>query len=137
MSVLHLLLEGKNVEGVKAAAHRLKVSQYIPGFDPCVEELGRPEVADVGVRYDCNDEISDSPLRFGEEFIILESRLVDGLFLGSDGILCAFSDGGIVDSRLVAMMTNMLSEMGAPDRPALSRPSSRVLMYSGMPSLSL
>ena len=63
------------------------MSQYIPGFDPCVEELGRPEVADVGVRYDCNDEISDSPLRFGEEFIILAFCLVDGLFLGSGGIL--------------------------------------------------
>ena len=86
---------------MKSSAHRLKVSQYIPGFDPCVEVLGRSEVADVGVRYDCDDEISDSPLRLGEEFIILASRLVDGLFLGSDGILCAFSDGGIVDSRLL------------------------------------
>ena len=67
-------------------------------LDLSVEELGMAEVADVGLQYDCNDEISDSPLRLSEEFKILAFRLVDGLFLGSDGILCAFSDGGIVDS---------------------------------------
>ena len=40
MSVVHLFLEGKDVEGVKAAAHRLKVSQHGLRFDLSVEVLG-------------------------------------------------------------------------------------------------
>ena len=50
------------------------------------------KVVDVGFRYDCDDEITDSPLRFNEEFVILAFRLVDGLLLGSDGIFCALSE---------------------------------------------
>ena len=33
--------------------------------------------------------------------MILAFRLVDGLFLGSDGVFCSLSDGWIVDSRLL------------------------------------
>ena len=77
------------------------MSQHVLRLDLSVEELGMAEVADVGFRYDCDDEITDSPLRFSEAFKILACRLVDGLFLGSDGILCAVSDGWIVDSRFL------------------------------------
>ena len=77
------------------------MSQHVLRLDLSVEELGMAEVADVGFRYDCDDEITDSPLRFSKEFKILVFRLVDGLFLVSDGILCAVSGGGVVYSRLL------------------------------------
>ena len=46
------------------------------------------KVADVGFRYDCDDEVTNSPLRFDEEFMILAFRLMNGLFLGSDEVFC-------------------------------------------------
>ena len=57
------------------------MSQHFLRLDLSVEVPGMAKVADVGFRYDCIDEISDSPLRFSEEFKILAFRLVDGLFL--------------------------------------------------------
>ena len=77
------------------------MSHHVLRLDLSVEELGMTEVADLGLRYDCNDEISDSPLRFSEEFKILGFCLVNGFFLGYDGILCAVSDCGVVDSRFL------------------------------------
>ena len=46
------------------------------------------KVADVGFRDDRDDEVADSTLRFDEEFMVLAFCLVDGLFLGSDGVFC-------------------------------------------------
>ena len=51
-----------------------------------IEVLGMAKVADVGFRYDRDDEVADSTLRFNEEFMVLAFCLVDGLFLGSDGV---------------------------------------------------
>ena len=70
------------------------------GFDPCVEELGRLEFADVGVRHCCHDELACSTLCRLEERIILVFRLVDGLFLGKDRVFGGLDDGDVVDSRL-------------------------------------
>ena len=66
-----------------------------------IEVLGMAKVADVGFRDDRDDEVADSTLRFDEEFMVLVFRLVDGLFLGSDGVFCELSDGWIVDSRIL------------------------------------
>ena len=59
------------------------------------------KVADVGFREDRDDEVADSTLRFDEEFVVLAFCLVDGIFLGSDGVFCELSDGWILDSRLL------------------------------------
>ena len=101
MSVVHFFLESKDVEGVKAAARCLEVSQHLSRLDIRIEELGVAKVADVGFRDDRLDEVADCPLRLNEELIVLEFCLVDCLFLGSDGVFCALRDGCIVDSRLL------------------------------------
>ena len=64
----------------------MEVSQHVFRLDIIIKVLGIAKVADVGFRYDCDDEVTDSPLRFNEEIMILAFRLVDGLFLGSDGV---------------------------------------------------
>ena len=77
------------------------VINKVLGFDPSVEELGRLEFMDVGVRHYFHDELVCSTLCRLEEGVIMTCRLVNGLFLDPDRIFGGVADGAVINSRLL------------------------------------